>query len=128
MSDRSSVCWISWSVSAKRFPLEQSTLSTIDQGMEASRAQSILGINVSQILLALALLAVSLKSEILQAHEMPLYYHYIASLGNGAEPAESQSRGRSGFNASEFANIVLGNAQETRCYTDTLALLSAVML
>jgi hypothetical protein len=84
-------------------------------------------ITVSQVGLALALLAVALKSEILQAHEMPLYYHYIASLGNGAEPAESQSRGRSGFNASEFA-IVLGNARESRRYTDTLALLSGVML
>ena len=67
-------------------------------------------------------------SDVIQSREVPFYHYYAASLRDGAESGESQSRSRAGFTASEFANIVLGNARENRRYTDTLALLSAVML
>ena len=52
----------------------------------------------------------------------------VAVREHGAEAGEPESRGRPGFTASEFANIVLGNARENNRHTDTLAMLSTVML
>jgi len=112
----------------RRLTLEQLTVSTIDHGMELHRPRLLGIISVSQVGLALALVALSLMSDVIQSREVPFYHYYAASLRDGAESGESQSRSRPGFTASDFANIVLGNARENHRHTDMLALLSAVML